>query len=195
MPSRVRMSSRFAANLGLIADELERAAYEGMQEAMEQAEEDARGAYRWRSPGEYQEPGADGRPWVWEVTGQTAASITGYAVSAGRNGKRLKNLSVRTDVLRWKGNYSFPKSNTLNPGLTGDYTAPSGRVLGILTMYTSYAGALQGKEKKGAIWGIPGAGEYVTVETLLVNWASAYVPAIIRPRIEQALLKLAARLK
>lgn len=192
--SKFKLNPAFNRHLQQLADGMLEAAHEAMREAMKQAEEDARAIYRWRQPGEYMQTDAQGEPWVWEVTGLTAASITGYVVSARANEKAPKNLAPRR-ALRYHKNSDLTKTNTIDPSLMGDHSPAPGRVLGVVTMYTAYAPYLQKKEIHGAKWGIPTAGEPVTIEVLRVNWSAYYVPRIIRPRIEQAMQRVSARLR
>lgn len=194
MPSKFKLSSTFNSNLQLLADGMLEASHEAMRAAMKQAEDDARAIYRWRQPGEYMQTDQKGVPWVWEVTGLSAASITGYVVSARGDEKAPKNLSPRR-ALRYHGNSDLSKTNALDPSLMGNHSAPPGRVVGVVTMYTAYAPYLQKKEINGAKWGQPSAGEPVTIEVLRVNWGRFYVPQIIRPRIEKAMQRIAARLR
>lgn len=194
MSSQFKLSSTFNSNLQLLADGMLGAAHEAMRAAMKQAEDDARGIYRWRQPGEYTHTGKGGTTWVWEVTGLTAASITGYVVSALGNEKAPKGLAARR-ALRYHKNVDLTKINTIDPSLMGDHSAASGRVVGVVTMYTAYAPYLQQKEIKGAKWGQPTAGEPVTIEVLRVNWERFYVPRIIRTHIEKAMQRIAAQLR
>lgn len=194
MPSKIKLGRNFKSNLQLLRDGMLDASHLAMREAMQKAEEDAQAIYRWRQPGEYMQTDKNGKPWVWEVTGLSAASITGYVVSAKGDEKRAKALSSR-QALRYRGNSDLTKTNSIDPSLMGNHSAGPGRVLGVVTMYTAYAPYLQKKEIRGGVWGQPSAGEPVTVEVLRINWAQFYVPQIIRPFIEKHMQRVIASLK
>lgn len=191
---KIKLNPSFNRNMQALTDGMRQAAHNAMLEAMKQAEEDARAIYRWRKPGEYTHPDRKGRPWVWEVTGLTAASITGYVVSELGDTKAPKNLSSRR-ALRYHANSDLSKINEIDPSLMGDHPVQKDRVLGVVTMYTAYAPHLQHKEVSGGKWGIPAAGDPVTIEVLAVNWGRYYVPRIIRPAIEREMQKITARLR
>lgn len=191
MPATFKMSKRFFNALDRLERGMEQAAHEGMLKAMQQAEDDARGIYRWRKPGTYRNTDKDGKTWEWEVTGLTAASLTGYVVSNLGSDKRTKAL-VAQRAARFNVQRDWMKVNTIDPSVTADYSPRAGKVLGVVTMYTAYAPFLQRKEMYGAKWGKPSAGEPVTVEVLRVNWDTYYVPRIIRPHIERIMRRIAS---
>jgi hypothetical protein len=192
--STFKLNKAFNPNMDILRQGIQEAAQEAMRAAFAQAEEDAQGMYRWRKPGEYQNYDRNGKSWVWEVTGLSAASITGYVVGPLGDEKKPKALAGRR-ALRFHSNSDLTKINELDPSLMGRHSARKGRVIGVVTMYTAYAPYLQAKEITGGLWGIPKAGEPVTIEVLRVNWDAYYVPNIIRPLIEKKMGEVAARLK
>lgn len=192
MASTFKALPAFDTAMRVLRQGIEDAAEEAMGQAMAQAEKDTQSLYRWRKPGTYTETDRAGNTWTWEVTGQTAASITGYVVG----NKRLKNLNPGPTTTVTRNGMGFaPRTHGVDASLTGDYSERDGHVMGIVTMYTAYAPYLQAREKRGGEWGTPTAGEPVTIEVLRVNWDAYYVPNIIRPTIERVMQRIAARLR
>lgn len=191
MASTVKLNPAFGAAVLALGVGIQAATEDAMAAAMEVAEQDAQALKRWRDPGTYSEDDRAGNTWVWQVTGQATASITAYVV--GHRQPKALNPAPQTTVTR-NGHAFRARTHSIDTALEGTYAPQPGVVTGVVTMNVAYAPFLQRKELGGAVWGIPSAGQPVTLEVLALNWSSVYVPQIIAPRIERAMNALRSRL-
>lgn len=191
--STFKVSRNFTSNVQRVRDGIHDAATAGMVKMVAVAEEDARKLASWHRPGEYMDVDQGGNVWEWEVTGASAASITGYIVG----NKKLKSLNPGPTTTVYKNGAPYPPhAHNVDPSLTEEYTTQPGKVMGVVTMYTAYAPYLQDKEVSGATWGSPaGRGSPVTIEVFEINWDRFYVPVVIRPIMESWMQRVAARLR
>lgn len=195
--SSFKLNAHFKANMDTLRRGIESAADAAMEKVVKRAEKDAQSLYRWREPGEYSNVSSGGGTvWTWTTTGLTAESIKGYIVSPRKGGKNLPSLSkpdtkiYREDAESSRVYKTYTHQHKTDASLTGDYSAKDGSVLGVLTMYTTYAKYLQDKEKAGAVWDIPGAGQPITIEVFASFWHTYYAPIVAHDEIEKRLTRL-----
>lgn len=191
--STFKLHSSFLPALRTRAAAIERAAYEAMAKAMNQAEADAKTMYEWRKPGTYRAVDSSGAEWEWEVTGVAADSIQAYVVGRGPKtagvGRETTYITRRSEYGGGSFLTTYRHEHYADPGLLPTHSPAPGRVTGIVTMNPVYVQYLQSKEVTGGTWGVPDTGPNrpVTVEVLEVFWENQYVPHIIAPHIARVM--------
>lgn len=174
-----KLGSDFIADLRRLEKKIDDVSEAAMQLVVDAAENDAKAEYRWNKPGTYSYG-----DWTWQVTGLTAETLTGYVVSARKNGKQLPAISKSPTVSSF-GELKFKHSHFTDESITGDHTAGENTIIGILTMYSFYSQWLQEKEISGGKSGSPSAGNPITIDIFQRKMANIYVPVIMRPYIEK----------
>lgn len=154
---------------------MRRGAKSAMRKAMKEAERDAKEAYQWRSPGRYEVDYGRTGIWSWEVTGMSAASITGYVVPD----KVLPQLPYQETTSYYNG-LPLRHPHATDDGVTGNYRENPDVIKGVLTMNTAYAPYLQDYEELEL-------GGPVVEEVLEAWWDGHYWPNVIVPELERAL--------
>ncbi len=181
MPSTFKFNrNAFLTAMGDLRLGVINAAEEAMEAVVSKAAKDAQDIKKWRDEGWYSEDYASGN-WTWEVTGMAAASIQGYVVP----NKTLHQQPTYETVSYWNG---IPKKkvHATDSSVTGTYNEEQDKVIGIITMNVAYAPYLQEYEMDLAQYP-------VTVEVLEMNWATVYVPRVIRPIMERVMGRIARK--
>ena len=183
--STFTLSPTFPGNITSMIEVIGNVTFNALDEAMQEAENDARNEYRWREDGSYSEVDQAGNTWEWEVTGVARDSITAFTIGQGRDSRHFPSASSSTAVTRTTPSGFVTEFNHEEGTDESLITAPSpksGEIIGVLTMDFDRIEYLQGKEISGGTWGTPGPGQPVTIDALENNM-SHYITNIIEPGI------------
>lgn len=172
----------FTQRINQLRTAIRESAEDAMTVTMAEAENYAREMKRWNNPGVYRSAyDAKGNEIEWTVTGQAAASLTGYVVSPTRVGKprslptkysKVRVLRAGSVVREWT------KTHATTERLAHRRTPREGKVVGVLTMSVAYAIELQTWEQR--------EGDYpVTVEVFETHWNAALRPLLRRVLMDQ----------